>query len=71
MAINTVMIPLSFLMFKYVQKRLDGLWIYSILMIYCVFGLSCWLEEMAAIKGWYNPLFFPPDDYSRGSIYVD
>lgn len=45
--------------------------IFGLLALLAIFMLTAMLESVYKGKSWYGPSFFPPQDYSRGSIATD
>lgn len=45
--------------------------LWGLIAIVAIFFLTTSLEQVYKSKSWYGPSFFPPDDYSKGSIATD
>lgn len=45
--------------------------LFGLIALVGIFFLTFTLESVYKTKSWYGPSFFPPSDYSRGSIAVD
>jgi len=45
--------------------------IFGLIALIAIFFLTISLESIYKSKSWYGPSFFPPQDYSHGSIATD
>jgi hypothetical protein len=45
--------------------------IFGLVALITIFFLTSALESVYKSKSWYGPSFFPPADYSKGSIATD
>lgn len=45
--------------------------IFGLIALIGIFFLTTSLESIYKSKSWYGPSFFPPSDYSKGSIATD
>lgn len=45
--------------------------VWGLLALLVIFFLTTSLESIYKSKSWYGPSFYPPEDYSRGSIATD
>jgi hypothetical protein len=54
---------------KVSDRKMVRVW--GVIALMLIVGLAMSLEALYKTKSWYGPSFFPPSDYSHGSIATD
>lgn len=68
------MIGLLFISIVLVSKKVQNAYkvrLWGLIALGAIFFLTASLESVYKGKSWYGPSFFPPSDYSHGSIATD
>ena len=74
MSLTISLIGVLFILIAVVGQKVNNAYkvrIFGLVALFGIFFLTMVLESVYKSKSWYGPSFFPPNDYSRGSIATD
>lgn len=74
MSLTISLIGVLFVSIVIVSQKIKNTYkvrLWGLIAIIAIFFLTTSLESVYKSKSWYGPSFFPPSDYSRGSIATD